>query len=142
MAHLKLPWIQIPVKDLHRASLFYRNVFDYHFTYDDLNNIPHAIFKEDGDGAAPVKGALVEVEEHHNLGLGPILFFDCTDKFDEVLAAIPKHGGEVVREKTQIMEQVGNTRIPASETFIEDAPGFFAHFLDSEGNRMGLYGSR
>lgn len=141
MAQLKLPWMQIPVKNMHRASLFYKNVFGFQFTFDDLNNIPHAIFKDDGNSDGQLKGALVEVENHHALGLGPILFFDCTGNFDEVLAAIPKNGGKVIRERTQIMDQVGNKKIPASETFIEKGPGFYAHFTDSEGNRMGLYGS-
>lgn len=55
---------------------------------------------------------------------GVLVSLHVRDDFDAVLQRVTAHGGEIAREKTKI-EAEGR--------------GYFALFIDSEGNRIGLY---
>jgi predicted enzyme related to lactoylglutathione lyase len=140
MEHESISWIQIPTLDLKRAVNFYRKSFDYAFFEEELNGIPHAVFKEGTNGKKPVVGALIQLPEGTAGGYGPIIFFNATGRFDEILESIAAEGGEVLSPRTLIKKDRhdGFSEIP--DTYINGQPGYFAHFLDSEGNRMGLYG--
>ena len=141
MEHRNLLWIQIPCRDLSRAALFYRKVFDCKFHFEDLNHIPHAIFQENGLGQKPMNGALIEVPDEYPLGTGPVLFWDATARFEELEERIKINGGKLLREKTLIKTEVGDGFSMIPYTYVDNNQGYYAHFLDSEGNRMGLYGT-
>ena len=141
MDHASLLWVQIPVKDLERATAFYENVFEYTFFFENLNGMPHAVFKENDTGIKPVNGALVEVDKDMHFGLGPILFLDATGRFDEFLERIVEWGGEILKGKTLIKKTLDSGLSEIPRTYVDDKSGYFAHFLDCEGNRLGLYGS-
>ena len=141
MNHPLINWIQIPVIDLDRAAAFYSKVFGVEFFFEELNGMPHAVFQADSSGERPVNGALVKLPEAEIGNAGPVLFWDATGRFEHILDQIEPSGGTVVRGKTliKLVRDGDPTVIPA--TYIDDNPGYFAHFIDSEGNRMGLYGS-
>jgi predicted enzyme related to lactoylglutathione lyase len=54
---------------------------------------------------------------------------------------IKENGGEITRAKTLIVSKESEDSYTIPNTHIDNKPGYFAHFKDSEGNRMGLYGS-
>ena len=56
---------------------------------------------------------------------GVLVSFETDKELDETLKKIEAFGGKIVKPKTKI-EAEGR--------------GYFALFLDSEGNRLGLYG--
>jgi predicted enzyme related to lactoylglutathione lyase len=141
MEHSALVWIQIPSKKLDRAVKFYKNVFDASFILEKLNNIPHAIFKEGKGNNKLINGALIEVSEQKYSALGPVLYFNATGNFENILELIEENKGEIITKKTLITSQQENNTFIIPNTYIDEKPGYYAHFIDSEGNKMGLYGT-
>jgi len=141
MEHSSITWIQIPAKNLTRATLFYEKVFDASFFFEELNNIPHAIFKENLENIKLLNGALIKIEGEITSGVGPILFFNATGNFETMLSLIKEHGGEVIKTKELIKKRESDSSSSIPKTYIDNKPGYYAHFIDSEGNKMGLYGS-
>ena len=141
MDHIALAWIQIPVENLERAEAFYRKAFGFDFFFETLNNIPHAIFKENASGKKPVNGALIEVKDKNKEGHGPVLFFEATGRFEIITQGIEANGGKIIIPKTLIKKKLEGNFGTIPDTYIDGKPGYFVHFMDSEGNKMGLYGS-
>ncbi len=139
MEHSSIQWIQIPTKDLRRAAQFYQNVFDTDFFFEELNGIPHAVFIAGENGKKLLNGALIESKEP--IGKGVTLFFDATGNFETIVKAIKDNGGEIVTEKTLITMKESENQYVIPNTYIDNKPGYYAHALDSEGNKIGLYGS-
>jgi predicted enzyme related to lactoylglutathione lyase len=141
MEHSALVWIQIPSKKLERAVKFYENVFDTSFILEELNDIPHAIFKNGKTGKKLINGAIIEVKEIQNLNVGPVLYFNATGNFENILELIQENKGLILKSKTLITSPEENDTFIIPNTYIDEKPGYYAHFIDSEGNKMGLYGS-
>lgn len=139
MDHSIISWIQIPAKNLARASKFYEVVFDANFFFEDLNGMPHAVFKENKTGNKLINGTLVETSE--TIGVGTVLFFEATGNFEMIMQLIVENGGKILTPKTLITKKEGDDQYLIPNTYIDNKPGYFAHFLDCEGNKMGLYGS-
>lgn len=73
---------------------------------------------------------------------GVILFFDGYPSMGEIEAKIVANGGQILISKTLIKDfnADGSSVIP--KNFIDgSSSAYFAYFLDTEGNKMGLYGS-
>ncbi len=134
-----IKWIQIPSKNVKRAASFYENVFGASFFFEELNGISHAVFKENTTGQKMINGAIIEVKEP--LGVGVVLFFGATGNFENIIDLIKENGGKIIVDKTLITKKENDKTSLIPNTYIDDKPGYFAHFLDSEGNKMGLYGS-
>lgn len=141
MENSAISWIQIPSKNLVRAAKFYETVFDASFFFEELNNIPHAVFKNNNSGKKLLHGAIIEVEADKLIGLGTILFFDATGDFETIIELIETNGGKILIPKTLITRKESDSEYIIPNTYIDNKPGYYAHFLDSEGNKMGLYGS-
>ena len=141
MNHPALVWIQIPAENIERAAKFYTDVFGYKFFFETLNNIPHAVFEQDAKGQRPVNGALVEVKNKPADSQGCVLFFQATGRFELIMENIESSGGKILVKKTLITKKIDATSGMIPDTYIDGKPGYFVHFLDSEGNKMGLYGS-
>jgi predicted enzyme related to lactoylglutathione lyase len=141
MDHAAIIWIQIPVENIERAAAFYRKALGFDFFFETLNNIPHAIFKENSHGKRPVNGALIEVKNKNESGHGTVLFFEATGRFELIVQGIEENGGKILISKTLIKKKIDEHSGTIPDTYIDGKPGYFVHFLDSEGNKMGLYGS-
>lgn len=141
MEHKLILWIQIPCENLERAAAFYQKTFGVEFFFETLNDIPHAVFKENARGEKLLNGALIQSEIKPEPGRGPILFFDATGKFDFILAQIVANGGKVLKEKTLIRKSIDSQTQVIPRTYIDNREGYYAHVVDSEGNKLGLYGS-
>lgn len=142
MEHGLISWIQIPSKNLARAAKFYEDVFNASFFFEELNGIPHAIFKVNTSGKKMLNGAIIEIESTHDLGRGGcVLFIDATGNFENIMRQIEEHGGKVTIRKTLITNKSNDNTFVIPNTYIDNKPGYYAHFIDSEGNKMGLYGT-
>jgi predicted enzyme related to lactoylglutathione lyase len=117
-------WFEIPVSDLDRAIKFYEKVLDLKLTRSDMGKFQMAWFPsvEDGMGAP---GSLIYSEgNYHPSQDGILIYFtspsgDVQNEMERINAA----GGEVLRPKTQISEDVG----------------YMGLFIDSEGNRIAIH---
>lgn len=139
MEHSQISWIQIPVKNLARAAKFYQKVFEANFFFEELNGMPHAVFEVGENGKKLFNGALIETTEE--IKLGPILFFEATGNFEVFIEHIKLNGGKIITPKTLITKKEDDNSSVIPNTYIDNKPGYYAHFLDSEGNKMGLYGT-
>lgn len=118
-------WFEIPVTDIDRAVDFYERVLG-----TTLTRIPApvpgrrlAMFPWE-PGAANASGALAEGPGSTPRIDGTLVSFQCEDVADE-LARVEAAGGKVLLPKTSIGEY-----------------GFIGHFVDTEGNRVGLHSAR
>jgi predicted enzyme related to lactoylglutathione lyase len=132
-------WFEIPVKDFKRAVKFYSKVLRVDFIFEEFRGIPHAIFKNISDNPFEITGALVEVKDFPENTLGGILFFNADSGMNDILERVEQYGGKVLLKKTLIKNSTEDGRIYIAKTLIDNNTGYFAYFLDSEGNKMGLY---
>ncbi|MFA8299269.1 MAG: VOC family protein [Hyphomicrobiales bacterium] len=113
-----LAWVEIPTENFDRAVDFYNNVFGLELEKQDFGTEKMAFFPKK-------EGALIQAEGYKPSQDGSIVSFNVPDTLDTAIDAIKKNGGKILVPKTKI-----------------DAEGraFFAISLDSEGNKIGLYG--
>lgn len=116
-------WFEIPTTDLDRATTFYEAAFAITLRRDSCGGHPMALFPyaEPNPG-----GALVAMPEMAPRDNGTLIYLNGGDDLSVVLKRVPAAGGKVVMEKTCIGEAIG----------------YIALFVDSEGNRVGLFSPR
>jgi predicted enzyme related to lactoylglutathione lyase len=114
-------WFEIPVTDMQRAKAFYQNVLQTTFKDEAMDSYQLAIFAGD-EGA--VSGMLVSGEHYLPSQTGAVVYFNGGEDLSVPLDKAVKHGGSILLAKTPIHDS---------------NCGYFALFLDSEGNRVGLY---
>lgn len=115
-----LCWFEIPTTDLDRATAFYQTVFAIALRRESCGENPMAIFPyaEPNPG-----GALVAMPQLAPRDNGTLIYLNGGDDLSVALQRIPTAGGRIVMHKTCIGEDIGH----------------IALFVDSEGNRVGLY---
>ena len=114
-------WFELPVTDMRRAQDFYRSVFSASFKEEEMGAYQLAIFEAE-EGA--VSGMLVLGEHYQPNATGAVVYFNGGADLSEPLAKVESNGGSVLMPKTPIHD---------------GECGYFAMFLDSEGNRVGVY---
>ncbi|MCX7088383.1 MAG: VOC family protein [Methylococcales bacterium] len=114
-------WFDIPVTDMQRAKNFYQNVMETSFKDDEMNGYKIAIFAAE-EGA--VSGMLTLGEHYEPSQTGAVIYLNGGNDLNYRLERVVVQGGAVIHPKTAINE---------------GECGYFALFLDSEGNRIGLY---
>lgn len=115
-----IQWFEIATTDIERAKNFYAAVFKSTFQFIDMGEDKMYMFigNQEEHGSA---GALVQSKDNQPSTEGTIIYFTCNDVADES-KKVEEAGGKVVVPKTSIGEF-----------------GFFAHVIDTEGNRIGLH---
>ncbi len=117
-------WVEIPAKNFERAKNFYETIFDVTMNLVPIPRGKYAIFplNMEGQGAG---GAIVEGDGYEPTDKGAIVYMDRGDDLSLPLSKVEGAGGKILLPKT---------KNGANGEF-----GFIAHFIDSEGNRMGLH---
>lgn len=113
-----LSWFEIPSVNYERAVKFYESVLQVNMIREEMGPIMMAVFPhEKGQtGGAVVHGAPYKPSRD-----GVCVYLYAAD-FDQALERVTHHGGSVIMPKMSIGPN-----------------GFIAHFIDSEGNRIGLH---
>lgn len=113
-------YFEIPVENLDRATQFYRSVFGFEFTVNEIhgNQMAFFPFKE---GVKGITGALAQGEVYKPSLTGTLIYL-ASDDIDASVKKILESGGEVLFPKTEVPEY-----------------GWVAEFKDSEGNRVALF---
>lgn len=114
-------WFEIPVKDMARAKAFYQSVLQTTFKDEEMSGYQIAIFAHD---LPSVSGMLIAGEHYEPSQTGAVIYLNGGDDLTPPLQRVVEQGGSVIMPKTPIHE---------------GECGYFAQFLDSEGNRIGLY---
>lgn len=111
-------WFDIPVIDLERAVLFYKEVLANNVAIESFDNFRFAVLDhQDGNG-----GCLVENAGEVTGTTGVLLYLNVHGRIKEAIERVTQHGGQIVQE----LHSLG-------------PHGFRALILDSEGNRVALH---
>ncbi len=112
-------WFEIPAYNHYRAVAFYNYIYDIEITTVEINGLAMGFFPTDsGVGGAIVTGPGCVPSE-----IGPLIYLNGGNDLNDVLFKVDVAGGRVVTWKT----------------YISETAGYFALFIDSEGNRLALH---
>ena len=111
-------WVEIPTENFDRAVDFYNSILNIGLEKVDCGEEKMACFPS-GDGAVIYSPGYKPSKE------GVIVSLNAENDLEGVMEKITKNGGAIVQPKTKI-EVEGR--------------GYFSIFIDSEGNKIGLYG--
>jgi len=115
-------WFEIPVLNLKRAMAFYNHIYGIQMEMTEMKEYAMAFFPTDtGIGGALVKGPGSVPGE-----TGSLIYLNGGTNLQTMLAKVESVGGRVILEKTKI----------------NDDSGFFALFIDSEGNKLALHSKK
>lgn len=113
-----ISWVEIPATDFKRAIKFYSEVLELEFDVYDS--------EEEKMGCFPTgEGAISYAPGFNPSKDGVLVSLNTGQDLEGTLERIKERGGEILQEKTKIMAE---------------NRGYFAIFLDCEGNKIGLYG--
>ena len=111
---------EIPATDISRAIGFYQAVLDIKVEKMEFPGMEMGIFPYEEQ---MVTGVIVKGEGYQPSAGGVTMYLNAGDNLQIALDKVEKNGGKVIVPKTAHA----------------DESGFFAMFLDSEGNKMGLH---
>ena len=115
-------FFEIPAENFGRAVKFYETVLGVQLNVAcDCETEKMAFFPEGG-----LPGAVSWAKDFRPSKDGVLIHFH-VENMETATLAIEKNGGKIVRPKTKIEA---------------DGWGYFALFIDSEGNRVGLYSDK
>ena len=113
-------WFEIPAADFDRAVGFYEKIFETHLRREKIGPADLAVFPYDGNA---VSGCVMKAEGYRPAADGCVVYLRTERDLAEPLAKVQSAGG----------------RVSLPKTALPPGMGFFAHFVDSEGNRVGLH---
>ena len=114
-----LSWFEIPATDLPRATRFYETVLARKLKAEAMGPLQLSVFSYEQPG---VGGCLIAGDGHLPAAVGTVVYL-VVARLDEALGRVGGAGGKIALPKTALPEGLG----------------FFAHIIDSEGNRVGLH---
>ncbi|MGM0582878.1 MAG: VOC family protein [Bacteroidota bacterium] len=113
-----ISWVEIPAADFERAVKFYKSVLKIDLQTMDFGEEKMACFPG-GEGA-------ISFAPNFKPGKnGALVSFNAEQDLEGAIKRIRANGGTILQSKTKI-EAEGR--------------GYFAVFVDCEGNKVGLYG--
>ncbi len=111
---------EIPATDISRAIGFYQAILDIDIEKLEMPGMEMGLLPYEGQ---MVTGLIVKGEGYQPSADGITIYLDGGNNLQPILDKVDKNGGKVIVPKT-----------PHA-----DESGYFALFLDSEGNKMGLH---
>lgn len=112
-------WFEIPAINFEQAVDFYNHIYSIEMEKNFDGQYAMAYFPA-GKG---VGGAIVAGPGSTPSDTGPLLYLNGGDNLDHILRKVEPAGGRVIMPKT----------------LISDEAGYFAIFIDSEGNKLALH---
>jgi uncharacterized protein len=112
-------WFEIPAYNHYRSIAFFNYIYQIEITSVELNGFYMGFFPAD----IGVTGAIVTGQGCIPSEIGPLLYLNGGHDLNNILLRVNDAGGRVVMGKT----------------FLSETAGYFALFIDSEGNRLALH---
>lgn len=114
-------WFEIPAEDFDRAVRFYEQVFGVQLNRQDMGGAQLGVFPYRSAGGTT--GCVYAGAELKPGGQGPLVYLNADPELDAVLERVWSAGGRIVTPRTALPPGMG----------------YFASFIDSEGNRVGVH---
>ncbi|MEP5613992.1 MAG: VOC family protein [Cyclobacteriaceae bacterium] len=111
---------EIPATEFSRAVKFYQSILGIEISEIDMQGTQMGLFPSDGQA---VSGVIIKGEGYNPSSDGVIIYLNGGDNLQPTLDRVEINGGQVIVPKT----------------LIDAENGYFALFLDTEGNRIGLH---
>jgi predicted enzyme related to lactoylglutathione lyase len=111
---------EIPANNITRAVLFYESILDISIEKMEFSGMEMGLLPYQDQ---MVTGVIMKAEGYSPAANGVTIYLNGGDDLQVILDKIEKHGGEIIVPKT-----------PHA-----DESGYFALFIDSEGNKLGLH---
>lgn len=112
-------WFEIPALDFKQAVNFYNEIFDIEMTQNSTDINAMAFFPE----TSGIGGAVIAGPGSIPAAIGPLIYLNGGDDLNKVLNKVEKAGGRIIMSKTLISKE----------------DGYFAIFIDSQGNKLALH---
>lgn len=110
---------EIPATDISRTINFYQALLDIKIEKMDVEGMQMGILPYEGQ---MVTGVIIKAEGYKPSSDGVTMYLNAGENLQVVLDRVEKNGGEILVPKTAHA----------------DESGYFAIFLDTEGNKMAL----
>lgn len=111
---------EIPATDITRAINFYQSILDLKIEKMEMPEMQMGILPYEEQ---LVTGVIVQAEGYKPSAEGVTIYLNGGDNLQVIIDKVEKNGGKVLIPKT----------------LHADESGYFAIFLDSEGNKIGLH---
>jgi predicted enzyme related to lactoylglutathione lyase len=118
-------WFEIPVTDFPRAKAFYEAVLGRSIATMEMGPLTMGMLSADPDPTV-IGGAIVFAEGLVPSAQGTAVYLNGGEDLAAMLARVEPAGGSIAVPKTDIGSGFG----------------YFAHFVDTEGNKVGLHSMR
>lgn len=109
--------------NFNRAVEFYRAILDKELSVSHLNGADMAFFSNE---PLDVSGVIIQGQGAEPSAKGILLYLNGGDDLNVPLSKVENAGGTIIQPKTMISEELG----------------YYALFLDSEGNRLALHSKK
>lgn len=113
-------WFEIPALDFERATSFYSTLLNAEISETEMFGTRMGLLPSDGEN---VSGAIVQGEGYVPSAEGLTVYLNGGDNLQEMLDKVEGLNGKIIVPKTQISPEMG----------------YFALFLDTEGNKLALH---
>lgn len=115
--------VEIPVSDFSRAVKFYQTILGIAMEEMEMDGNQMGILPNE-EGAINV--VLVKGNDYKPTSEGPVLYLNAGKDLQPMLEKVEQNGGQVIVPKTEISPEMG----------------YFALFIDTEGNKLGLHSAQ
>jgi uncharacterized protein len=111
--------VEIPTADFTRAVAFYKAILDINIEEAEMEGIKMGLFPNGGEG---VFVQLINGSDYKPSTDGTVVYLNGGSDLQKIADKIKANGGKIIVPKTAIGPEMG----------------FYAIFIDSEGNKLGL----
>lgn len=115
-----ITWFEIPASDFQRGVTFYENILNIKIQITEMFGTKMGFFPSDDKH---VSGAIVKGEDYNPGTNGILIYLNGGNDLQEILDKVENANGKIIVPKTQINPETG----------------FFAMFIDTEGNKMAIH---
>lgn len=116
-------WFEIPVTDFERAKKFYCEIIQFDMKEETIGNDRLGFFPGEKEG---ISGAIIKGEGFEPGDKGTIVYLNGGDNLQVFLDRVEPAGGKIIIPKTQISGE----------------HGYYAWFLDTEGNKIAFWSEK
>jgi uncharacterized protein len=113
-------WFEIPATDFSRAVTFYTTILGLDIKETEMFGTKMGFFPTDGKN---VSGAIVQGDDYKPSTNGVVAYLNGGNDLQTILNKVENSSGKIIVPKTQISPEMG----------------YFAMFIDTEGNKMAVH---